>query len=112
MSHRDSCPSRYEAEREGERAQEHGDGRWRNPYDERYGNAEACEEASEAWSSGYRRAAYREEERREEEAREAQRVQMRRAESQADEDYAQAQQYYEEQDRREYEEAQPDFSDR
>jgi len=104
MSHRSTCPDRWDAEREGERAQEFGYGRWRNPYDDHYGHEHECEEAAEAWLSGYRRAEIREEERREEEAAQR-RAEMRRAELQAEEDYyamqqqaaadeAQAQEYY------------------
>ncbi len=118
MSHRDTCPSRWEAEREGERAQEHGYGRFRNPYDEHYGNDRACEEASEAWRDGYRRAECREEEQREEEAAQA-RAARHRAELQAEEDYAyqqaeayaQEQQYYEERDRAQWEAEQAESVD-
>lgn len=34
MSHRSDCPDRWTAEREGERAQEWGRGRYANPYDD------------------------------------------------------------------------------
>jgi len=109
MSHRDTCPSRWDAEREGERAQEYGYGRWRNPYDDHFHPDRECDEAAEAWRSGYRRAEMREEEQREEDAA-RHRAEMRRAELQAEEDYyaqraaedyAQAQEYYAEMEAKE-----------
>lgn len=86
MSHRDSCPDRWTAQREGERAQKNGYGRWRNPYDDPY-SLTHCEEAADEWSRGYRRAEIREEEQREEDAA-RHRAEMRRVEQQAEEDYA------------------------
>lgn len=53
MSHRDSCPDRYDAEREGKRAFERGSSSFRNPYDDPFNG---CEEASRAWDDGFRRA--------------------------------------------------------
>ncbi len=87
MSHRWDCPDRWEAEREGARAQEWGRSRSSNPHEDPYHRDEGCPEAAEAWRSGYRRAEIREEEQREEEAA-RHRAEMRRAELQAEEDYA------------------------
>ena len=84
MSHRDDCPSQWDAEREGERAQEYGRSRSSNPHESIW-HDEGCPEAAEAWRSGYRRAEMREEEQREEEAAQ-QRAERRRAELEADED--------------------------
>ena len=67
MSHRWDCPDRWEAERQGERAQEWGRSRSSNPHESIW-QGEGCPEAAEAWRSGYRRAEMREEEQREEEA--------------------------------------------
>lgn len=68
MSHRDTCPDPWEARREGERAQENGYGRWRNPYDDQWHPECECREAADEWRRGYRSAEIREEEAREEEA--------------------------------------------
>lgn len=114
MSHTDRCPDRWTAEREGERAQEYGRGRYANPYDDPF-SREHCDEASEAWRSGYRRAEIREEEQREEEAAHH-RAAIRRAEAEDEEsyylererqNYMQAQEYYAEVDAREADESQP-----
>lgn len=70
MGHRWDCPSRYEAEREGERAQEWGRSRSSNPHESIWGPDEGCPEAADAWRDGYRRAEMREEEQREEAAAE------------------------------------------
>src|SRR5262245_59914570 len=101
MSHRWDCPTRWEAEREGERAQEWGRSRSSNPYEEHYWRPrdEGCPEAAEAWRDGYRRAEIREEEQREEDASRA-RAARHRAELEAEEcDYAmqarQEREYYE-----------------
>ena len=88
MSHRNDCPSRWDAEREGERAQEYGRSRSANPYDGDIWGEGRCEEAADYWRSGYRRAEIREEEQREEEAM-RQRAARHRAEMEAEEyDYA------------------------
>lgn len=92
MSHRSDCPDRWTAEREGERAQEYGRGRYSNPYSD---PIDGCEEGARAWSDGYRRAEYREEERREEEAAEQRRAE-RRHEEEAEYDYYAYQQQPEE----------------
>jgi hypothetical protein len=68
MSHRDNCPDRWEARREGERAQENGYGSFRNPYGG-YGD-DACPEAESAWRSGWYNAERRQEEREAEAAHE------------------------------------------
>ena len=86
MSHRDDCPSRWEAERQGERAQEWGRSRSSNPHESLWMN-EGCPEAAEAWGSGYRRAEMREEEQREENAA-RHRARMRRDELAAEDLYA------------------------
>ena len=85
MSHRDDCPSRWEAERQGERAQEWGRSRSSNPHESLWPD-EGCPEAAEAWRSGYRRAEMRDEEQREEEAA-RHRAEMRRAELEAEDIY-------------------------
>lgn len=87
MSHRDTCPSRWEAERQGERDYEWGRSRSSNPHEDRYHSEEGCPVAAEAWRSGYRHAEIREEEHREEAAAQR-RAEMQRAERQAEEDYA------------------------
>lgn len=86
MSHRSDCPSRWDAEREGERAYEWGRSRSSNPHESIWGRDEGCEEAADAWRSGYRRAEMREEEEREEEAA-RQRAAARRAEEMDEEAY-------------------------
>lgn len=85
MSHRWDCPTRWEAEREGERAQEWGRSRSSNPHESLWQD-EGCPEAAEAWRAGYRRAEIREEEQREEEAAQH-RAEMRRAERAAEDLY-------------------------
>lgn len=67
MSHRETCPDPDDARREGERAQEHGVSRLRNPYSSPYGFEPQCEEAADAWHSGYRHAERQQEERQAEE---------------------------------------------
>lgn len=66
MSHHWNCPDRWQAMREGERAQESGRGRYSNPYDERslpsWDRDRACPDAARAWDDGHRRAEYRAEE--------------------------------------------------
>lgn len=83
MSHRWDCPTRWEAEREGERAHEYGRGQYSNPYDERnlssWERDRACPDAERAWDDGYRRAMYRAEEEAEERAA-ARRLAARQAE--------------------------------
>ena len=77
MSHR----SRYEVEREGERAFESGASSIRNPYD-RYGDYEERRER-EAWDDGYRHARVRqenEEQERQERMQAARRTEERRQE--------------------------------
>jgi hypothetical protein len=92
MSHRWDCPSRWEAEREGARAQEWGRSRSSNPYEDYYRRDEGCPESADAWRDGYRRAEIREDERREEEAAQH-RAAVRRAEVEAEESYYMEQQY-------------------
>ena len=65
MSHRWDCPSRWEAEREGEDAFRRCERE--NPHEDRYGR-EGCPEAAKAWDEGFRYAERRDEERRAEEA--------------------------------------------
>ena len=62
MSHRYDCPTRWQAEREGERAFERGYGG--NPY------RSQCRDAERAWDGGHRYAESREEDRRNDERRE------------------------------------------
>lgn len=91
MSHRDSCPTDWEARREGERAFDRGYGS--NPYRGGYGE-DRCEEAERAWRRGYSAA-----EERHSEERAAERAAQRRAYERVDEDA-----YYAEQERRYYDE--------
>src|SRR5262245_12450437 len=86
MSHEDTCPDRWTARREGERAQENGYGRWRNPYDDFLRPDRQCEEAADEWRRGYRSAEIREDEAREEEAM-RRRAELRRAEEMSWEEY-------------------------
>lgn len=67
MSHRDSCPDRWTAHREGERAYERGSGSYSNPYDHWNGGG-GCRGAEREWESGRRDAERRAEEQREQEA--------------------------------------------
>lgn len=90
MSHRWNCPDEWTARREGERAQERGEGRWRNPYEDRWHDGSGCEDAERAWERGYRDAERHAEE-REEEARA-----MRRRQEREREEY-EMQHYYESQ---------------
>jgi hypothetical protein len=116
MSHRDTCPDRWTARREGERAQESGYASFRNPYDDPF-SRDRCEEAADEWRRGYRSAEIREEERREEEAARA-RAERRRIEEdesylyeqqqQEAEYYAMQQEQYSEEDLRMAEQAQAD----
>jgi hypothetical protein len=64
MGHRWDCPTRWEAERQGERAFERGYGS--NPYRETWGETHCCE-AERSWEDGRRAAELRDEERRSEE---------------------------------------------
>lgn len=63
MSHRDDCPTEYEARRRGYRDGEDGRSRYSNPY------RDECDEAASAWDRGYRSGAYDREEREEQENR-------------------------------------------
>lgn len=93
MSHRDSCPPRWEAEREGERSFERGYGS--NPYRDSWGDRR-CPDAERNWDYGYRAA----ERRAEEEALHQHQIQRRRAEERAMEDEywrQEEQRYYDEQ---------------
>lgn len=81
MSHRDSCPSDYEARREGERAGERGYSR--NPYRETLGER-YCEEAERNWDRGQRAGA---EIRREEEMEEARKASQRQRVQAEQEEY-------------------------
>lgn len=85
MSHRDDCPSRWDAEREGRRAFEWGRSRSSNPHESIW-HDEGCPEAADAWRSGYRRAEMCAEEEREEEAA-RQRAAARRAYELEEESY-------------------------
>ena len=77
MSHRWDCPTRWQAEREGERAFERGSGRWNNPYDRQRFERDNCREAQRSWEDGHRQAERRAEEqaieRRQSERREQER---------------------------------------
>lgn len=102
MSHRHDCPSRLEAEREGERAQEWGCSRSSNPHESIWQD-EGCPEAADAWRSGYRRAEMREDEQREEEAAQARAAHRRQAEQDEEAYYLAAREaeeraYYEQQE--------------
>jgi len=102
MSHRDDCPTRWEAERKGERDFEWGRSRSSNPYETISYRDEGCPEAADAWRSGYRRAEFRAEEQREEEAA-RRRAEVRRAYELEEEAYAYEMQAREqERERQEY----------
>lgn len=90
MSHRSDCPTRWEAEREGERAQEWGRSRSSNPHESIWGRDEGCPEAADAWRDGYRRAEIREEEQREEDAAHHRAFARRAAEMEEEAYYLQA----------------------
>lgn len=66
MSHRWNCPTRWEAERQGERAYERGQSRYNNPYDRwNAGHPSAldhCREAERSWEDGHRQAERRHDE--------------------------------------------------
>ena len=90
MSHRDDCPSRYEARRRGERDYEdRGYRSYRTPYDSHFGE-EGCPEAKRAYEEGQRHAEYRaeqeSEERRREECRQVQLRQQRYEQERWDEE--------------------------
>jgi hypothetical protein len=63
VSHRNDCPTEWEARSQGARAYERGGSSWGNPYRD-----DGCEEAERAWRSGF----YRAEQRRMEEEAERQ----------------------------------------
>lgn len=94
MSHREDCPDRWTAEREGERAHDWGRGRYANPYDDPWHSGRGCEEAARYWDDGFRSAERREEWRLEEEAA-ARRSAARRAAEQEEEDYIYSQRHWE-----------------
>jgi len=56
MSHRDNCPTRWQAEREGQDAFARGAGRYSNPYDRSHGGSDHCRDADRAWEDGHRQA--------------------------------------------------------
>lgn len=95
MSHRDDCPDRWEARRQGERAFERGYGS--NPYRSRLGE-DGCPDAEREWRSGYYAAERRAEEERAEMAADRRRAEARREEAnlQAAWDQQYAQQYAQE----------------
>jgi hypothetical protein len=70
MTHREDCPTPYEARREGERAFENGRGSYSNPYRDDYAR-DTCPDAEREWSYGFRDAERRRDEEREQESREA-----------------------------------------
>lgn len=85
MSHRDDCPTGWEARRHGERAYERGYGS--NPY--RGGSGEeGCDEAEREWRRGYNAAERRAEEQHAKEAAARRRAEARRQ----DEEYLYAHQ--------------------
>lgn len=100
MSHRWDCPTRWNAERQGERAFERGDGSWSNPYARQPGQWDNCRDAERAWEDGRRSAERREEEHRIEARQQRQRAEQRQWEEQAR--WAERQQYEED---RQYEAA-------
>ena len=83
MSHRDDCPDRWTAEREGR-----DDAHRRSFLDRDHFD---CEEAQRSYEDGFRREQRREEERRDDERREEEanerRLQARREEERAEEEY-------------------------
>ena len=99
MSHREDCPDRWVARREGERAFDRGQGPWRNPYKSSFPD-EGCPEAAREWDRAYRDAEYQEEERRRQEdealrMREQQREQERLWEEQVRYEYEREQEQQE-----------------
>lgn len=105
MSHRDDCPTRWQAEREGEQAAGYGSGSWRNPYRSSFSSEDECPEAARAWEDGRRSEERRMEERQQEEReREAEhRRREQEAEWRAEEERA----YYEQMQAEQYPEQQP-----
>lgn len=104
MSHTDSCPSDWEARREGERAFDRGRSRSSNPYDDQYayrgyGDPPYCEDAARAFDRGYN-AARQQREDEEYEARRAEEAARQRAEDEYYEriryERQQEEQYYQE----------------
>lgn len=75
MSHRWDCPTRWEAEREGERAYERGS--WSNPYERKPFEDDHCREAERSWEDGRRYAERRHEEQQAEERASRQAAQRR-----------------------------------
>lgn len=93
MSHRDDCPSRWEAERKGRDAAHRHYSSYDNPYRDQYGNEQACPEAESAWSYGLNRERDRmEDERREEQEREWAAQRAAEYQRQSEQDYYEAQQ--------------------
>ena len=98
MSHRDDCPTDWEARREGERAYERGYGS--NPYRGNGWDERSCPEAERAFDYGRRQAEYRHEEQMAEERSERRRAEARREEQEQEDAYYQQmmeQQYQEQQ---------------
>jgi hypothetical protein len=91
LSHRDNCPTRWEAERQGARAFEYGSPSYSNPYGRYHDRGNQCRDAERAWEDGHRRArrqaeeeaAHRRQEQRRAEQREWERQEQRHWEQQA-----------------------------
>ena len=92
MSHRSTCPTEWDARREGERAGYSGFGG--NPYRDTLWIEDACPEAERAWRSGH----YLGEERRQEE--EYQEALDRRRAREAKEERLQEEERYEDMEQR------------
>jgi hypothetical protein len=90
MSHSWNCPTELEARRQGERAQQYGDGSWRNPYRDSWGGNH-CEEAERAWERGHRDEQLRQEERAYEERAQQRRLEARQEQARVEEAYWQQQ---------------------
>lgn len=78
MSHRRDCPTKWEAERRGERDQGYGTPSYSNPYSRQPFERDYCREAERSWEDGHRMAQHREEERQQEERRTQQAADRRR----------------------------------
>ena len=101
MTHRDDCPDRWEARREGERAFEYGHGSWSNPYkSDSFGDG-GCREAEREWEDSYRSARY-DSERREEQLADERAAHRRAQEREQEQLECGELQVREQQDKRDY----------
>lgn len=85
MSHKRDCPTRWEAERQGERDQSYGRASYSNPYSRQPFENDHCREAERAWEDGHRSAQRRQEEQEAEERAQQRVAQQRRWDHEAQE---------------------------